>query len=117
MRIPEQRLPVVLRLAGEENSFVPIAGTAAHFFRGGINIPERDRGYGQQPARICRCPFGLPIVVDLHAGQHQLGIVELQKLLRAEPADVGIHDHRPDAHLVHVLEARVGIVCARMHSS
>jgi len=115
IRVAEQRLAVVLRLAGEENSLVAFFRAAAHFFHRGIDIPERDRGDGQQAARICRRPLGLPIIVDADASQHQLRIVELQKLLRTEAADVGVHDHRPDAHFVHVLEARVRIVCARMH--
>jgi hypothetical protein len=44
-----------------------------------------------------------------------LGIVELEELLRAEAADIGLHDHRPDAHFVHVLEICLGVVSSRMH--
>ena len=113
--IAQQRLTVVLRLAGEENAFVAHRGAAAHFLHRGVDVPERNRGDRQQAARIGGRPLGLPIVVDLHAGEHQLRIVQLQELLRAEAANVRIHDHRPDAHLVHVLQARLGIVCSRMH--
>ena len=115
MRIAQQRLAVVLRLAGEEDALVAHRGAAAHFFRRGVDVPERNRGDRQQTARVGRRPLSLPVIVNLHAGQHQLRIVQLQELLRAEAADVGIHDHRPDAHLVHVLQARLRIVGARMH--
>ena len=115
MRVAQQRLTVVLRLSGEENAFVAHSGAAAYLLHCRLDVPERNRGDGQQAARVGGRPFGLPIVIDLHAGEHQLGIIQLQKLLRAKAANVRIHDHRPDSHLVHVLQARVGVVCSRMH--
>src|SRR5215831_3123930 len=90
-------------------------GTATHLLRGNLNVPEGNRGDWQQAARIGRGPFTLPVVVNLHTGQHQLWIVEFQKLLGAETADIRIHYHRPDTHLVHVLEPRFRIVRAWMH--
>src|SRR5262249_57202982 len=48
-------------------------------------------------------------------GEHQFGIAQLQELLSAEPPHVRIHDHRPDTHLIHVLEPRLSVVCARVH--
>ena len=115
MWVAEYRLPEVLRVAGEQNSSMAHRGASADLLGSRCNIPEGDRGDRKEAARIGRRPFGLPIVVNPHAGEHQLGIIELQKLLSAEAADIGIHHHRPDAHLVHVFEARLGLVGPGMH--
>ena len=113
---PSSGCAVVLRLTREEDALVPLCGAATHFLHCGGDIPERHRSDGQQAPRVGGCPLGLPVVVDLHAGEHQFGIIQLEELLRPEAADVGIHDHRPDAHFVHVFESRGGIVRPGVHA-
>ncbi len=63
-----------------------------------------------QPVGVGRTPLGEKIVVGAHAGELQFGILEIEELLRSEPGDVGVQDLGPDPHLVHVLEALVGVV-------
>ena len=113
--VAQQGLPQGLRLAGKQNALVPHGGAAPDFFDRLVHIPERGRGNRQQAARIGRRPLGLPVVIGSDTGQLQLFIVKPQELLAAKPADVGIHDHRPDAHFVHVFEPFLGVIGSGVH--
>ena len=115
VRVTNYRLAERLWLASKEDAAMTHRRAASHLGHRRLHVPERCRGDRQQAARIGRRPFALPVVVDLHAGQHQFRVAELQEHLAAEAADIGIHDHRPDAHPVHVGEPRLGVKGAGMH--
>src|SRR5262245_3380800 len=88
MQVAQQRLPEGLWRPCEQNPLMARGGAAPYFARRGSDIPEWRRSDWQQSARISRCPLRLPVVIGLHAGEHQFGIAQLQELLSAEPPHV-----------------------------
>src|SRR5690349_14766559 len=86
MRVADQGQTIILRFASEQYAFMTHRGASAYFFYRRGDVPERDRGDRQQPARVGRRPLSLPVVVDLHTGEHQLGVTQLQELLRTKSA-------------------------------
>ena len=113
--IAHEGLPEGLRFAGEQDAAVAHRRAPAYLTHGRLHIPERGGGDGQQSARVRRGPLGLPVVVGLDTGQHELGVLQFEELLVAETGHVGIHDHGPDADLIHVLETGFGVIGAGMH--
>src|SRR5690606_25555529 len=102
-----------LRLAGEEDALVTGGGTALDLPRGRLRIPKRRRADRDEAPRIRRDPLEEEIVVRANAREHQLGVAEPEEGLVPEAADVRVERHRPDADLVHVREARRGVVRRR----
>ena len=115
VRVAQQRLSERLRLAGEQNALVAHGVAAPDLGDRGLDVPERRRGDRQQAARVRGRPLGLPVVIDFHAGQLQVLVVHTQEFLIAEAAHVRVHDHRPDAHRVHVGEALLGVERPGVH--
>ena len=114
MRGPENGQTVTLGLPGEQDAAGPERDAPLDLLDRGVDVPERRRHHRQQPAEIRRGPLDQEVVVGRHAQQLQLVAVELQEVLAAEAAHVGVQDLRPDPGLVHVRQPGVRPVRARM---
>ena len=65
---------------------------------------------GEQPARVGRGPVAQEVVVRADAHELQLVVADAEEALAAEAGDVRVEHLGPDPDLVHVLEARLGVV-------
>src|SRR6185369_1995050 len=72
---------------------------------GGVDVPERQHGHGEQPALALLLPFGHGVVVDRDDGGADFGVDLLDDGVHREAHGVGVDDLGPDTHLVHDREA------------
>ena len=90
--------------AGVDTAQPHLRGTSDLGHRGVDIPPWRDRHREQPIARHLLHLRGR-VVEDLHCGEPQIGIGDLDELLPAEPERVRVHNLRPDAQLVHQRDA------------
>ena len=76
---------------------------ALGFLDGEVHVPPGQQRHREEPAVRIGLHFRDGIVVDLHAGEAQVGI-DLGGGLAAESEDVGIDDLGVDAGLIHHLQ-------------
>ena len=89
---------------------MPDVSAALDLGCGGLDVPEGGRHHRDEATRIGRDPLDEPVVVGAHAREHELGVVQPEEGLAPEASDVRVEGHRPGADLVHVGEARLGVV-------
>ena len=98
-----------LRVAGEEDAAVAEAGGAVDLLGGLFDVPEGDRGVGDEAFGGGGDPVGLEVVPGADAIEHELGFLELEEALGAEARDVGVEDLGVDAGFVHQLDPLVDV--------
>ena len=95
-------------ILGEDDAPVAGRGTTLHLGQGGGQIPERQRGHGQEPVGCGAGPLGLIVVVGLQKLERHAEVVGLLKQSRVEEGHVGIEDLGKDAVFVHSGQAGLG---------
>ena len=110
VRLAEERQPEAVRLAGEEDPAVAGVDVALDLLDRFVDVPERHGHDREQAARVGRRPVAQEVVVRAHAHELELVVGDPQEPLAAEPGDVRVEHLGPDADLVHVPQAGVGVV-------
>ena len=123
-QLPE-RLPVGLaeirqvkrtRPVGDGNaSQVELFLYPPDLLQAGVQIPEREHRLREEPVVRLPLPIGAGVVVDFHALDAQLRILDVQEGESPEAARIRVHDLGVDAHAVHELYAGLDFIDCLVH--
>src|SRR5262245_21549578 len=115
MPVADHREAETLRFPREEYATCAQPHTTLELLDGGIDVPERRRHDRQQSPWVSGRPLQQKVIVSRHAEKLELLVVEHQKVLAAETANIGVQHLSPDASAVHVLESFPGVKGAGMN--
>ena len=102
-------LSVVLGLVAEVHRAVPAPDATLELGHREVDVPEGQRGHGEQAGGVGAAPVGEEVVVRAHARVDEVAVAEAEEVAVAETAHVRVQHLRVDALLVEERQPRGGV--------
>ena len=109
--VDDRRQPDLLELVTPVEALVAEVGHPSQFSDGRVDVPERQKGQGNEAFRVDAAPLHLEVVEGADAGQRQV-LVQVHERPGKETEQVGVEDLGRNAVAVHDPEAGLGVPSA-----
>ena len=93
---------------------MPQTTTAAHFCQGGVEIPERKHGEGDEAIGCDRRELNLVVVVGLNAGELETLVLQRHERMTLEGDHIRVQHLGVNAVGVHMGQPGLGVVAGRI---